>query len=495
MRIPASLISELKLEKAAKEVTSIPLDRSPLMVTDACLADDPETVAEFARSSFRGGRRVFSETLTMPRRTFGSRPITITGPVDRALYTALVARVASALGPESRSRDRWVAHEELGLDPKAPEYAVKADVASFYEYVDHSILQERLVVLSMNVDASRAITDWLDEALEKRSGLPQMSSSSDLLADAYIEPVSQSLSLAGFESSRYADDFKVLAGDWAEAGLAIETIVEETRRLGLVLSTEKTAIWRSATLLKEEQSRHATLDRYFSAARASLEFDMIEPVYSADDEPDLLPPSSLYERANRAILRDWLEGDETDRSGREPFVSSALRTLRLAEERLSDELLFQLVYRHPTRMEDVVKYVLARPDSEQAKNWRTTEKLRGLDLRSPWSRLWLLHVIGRLPRKSKQTRLSNDALQWARSQLVDTREVIRAEAAWALAAHRSLETEEARMLLSGGSDLSRPAVLASLARQEQSDTTSLGAAIDKSTPLTACAVSWGAGVD
>lgn len=494
MRVPANLVSNLKLEKAAEEVTSVPLDRSPLLVVDACLAAAPNTVAEFARSNFVGGRRVFSENITMPRKTFGSRPITITGPVDRTLYTALVTSISSALGSESRDRDHWAAHEQMGLQPGVPDYVVKADVASFYEYVDHALLHDRLLMLTMKADASRAIVDWLGEAFDARIGLPQMQSSSDLLADAYIEPVSQSLALAGFESSRYADDFKVIAKDWGEAGLAIETIVEETRRLGLVLSTEKTAIWKSATLVKGEHARRATLDRYFSRARDALDFEMVEPAYSAEDESNDLPPSALYDSANRSILEEWLAGDDDVRAGLDPFISSALRTLRRASGRLSDDLLFNLVYRHPTRMEDVAKYILSRPDTEGKYNWKTIQRLRSLDLRSPWSRLWLLHLIGRLPRKARRIRSQVESFAWIRSQLSDPREVVRAEAAWTLAAHRELREEEARALLSGGSDLSRPAVVASLARQQESENTTLGTAIDKSTPLTAAAARWGAAV-
>ena len=97
--------------------------------------------------NFEAGHTIPSETLTMPRKWFGPRPVTIFPVTANAMYAALVGELRTDLPPESRSSENWLGHQSFGgtQSENDADYLVEFDIASCYEYIDHATLQAELL--------------------------------------------------------------------------------------------------------------------------------------------------------------------------------------------------------------------------------------------------------------------------------------------------------------------------------------------------------------
>src|SRR6266511_1904366 len=155
MKIPQSVLSKLKLSDAAAEVVSGQFDRFPPLVLDRCIADCLSDLVMTIVASSQAGSKFAVETLTMPRRGFGPRPVTITAPATRAIYRALVQVLEGHLA-SNRTHEHWESHEQFGK-PEIPVlpwdefYLVEFDIASCYEYVEHELLRDELIARTMDV--------------------------------------------------------------------------------------------------------------------------------------------------------------------------------------------------------------------------------------------------------------------------------------------------------------------------------------------------------
>lgn len=69
------------------------------------------------------------------------------------------------------------------------DYIVRADVAGFYESVDHDILGARLITLTGKTALVDVLIDFLRQVMGAPRGLPQGLVASDVLATAYLSSV------------------------------------------------------------------------------------------------------------------------------------------------------------------------------------------------------------------------------------------------------------------------------------------------------------------
>src|SRR4051794_32963150 len=100
MQIPEAAIKKLDLAAAADAVSSSQLDRFPPLIIDRCVADAKSTLVETVATAAMAAHLPRVETLTMPRRGFGPRPVTITSPGVRIMYRALVQSLSGHLSVE-----------------------------------------------------------------------------------------------------------------------------------------------------------------------------------------------------------------------------------------------------------------------------------------------------------------------------------------------------------------------------------------------------------
>lgn len=480
-------IDQVELGDGATEATTQPMDRLPLLVIDQCLESSTDQLASFARATWNSGYSVASETITMPRSGFGPRPVNIIASHGRAIYAGIAKALEPNLPPASRGREEWHRFSAVGIEENGPEYVVEFDIASCYEYIEHSILHRELVVQTMDTDLADAVSYFLRGIFGRDRGLPQLLSQSDLLSDTYLQGIERVLLRAGYEVSRYADDFKVTTDSWSHANEIVEAAADVARAYGLVLSSAKTNIRKSETIRAQRQRRVTFLADYFDTARDDLtRIDVFPSLYDVEEVEVQPSDREAYETAFFRILNEW----KTDASLKDlPFHSThiplALSYLGDADARLEDELLKQIVFDTPIRLQSALNYVLKRP--ELPENWKSLSSLISMERQSPWAKLWLLFACG-------QARIDLDNVPkeigtWAFSQLSDRHEVVRAQAAWFLAGIGKLSDSQLRALATGCTDISRPAIAASAGATARD--TGIVSALRGDSALTELAFDWG----
>lgn len=463
-------IKRLDLTSAAKSVTTVPLDHLPMLISDRCLAGDLKKLVEAAGANLESDQPVLVETITMPKRGFSPRPLVLLGATQRVAYVALVDLLSKSLPPPSRGQGKWPAFESYGLPGTTPSatYIVSLDIAACYEYIDHEKLMAELVLHSADVTISEAVKNLLTKALPQGAGLPQMMAPSDLLADAYLSSIERELVRLGFSNQRYADDFRVLTDSWETATGIIETAAGICRRLGLVLQPEKTDIRLATTIDERRKRRDEFVEERFAKRRDDdstwewLFSNDYEDSESTDgEENDEMSPEEI-DAAYMALLVEWKEGGATADGDSIAFglVGRALAALRDAAERVPDDVLKQIVFKDATKLEQVLRYVSAR--SELAANWKTIRALLEMHRQSPWAKIWLLSTIDKLDGSDNSVDVQA-VLTWAKTQLADPHEHVRAEAAWTMSGKDDIKGD-LMGLFGRASRLTRPGIAAACGR-------------------------------
>jgi hypothetical protein len=189
----------------------------------------------------------------VPKPGFTSRPAALLTLRDRVVYEALVDLLRNRLGRyllpegvvfwprESYVEKRWNEFERAPLLIDH-EYIVQADVAGFYDSIDHELLEDLLVHATGEREASRAIKDFLSSIMCSRRGVPQGLLPSDTLATAFLQPVDAALVREGFDYFRHGDDIRISAPTVSRAREAISTLELLLRQQGLLVNGAKCAI-------------------------------------------------------------------------------------------------------------------------------------------------------------------------------------------------------------------------------------------------------------
>ncbi|WP_307836386.1 reverse transcriptase domain-containing protein [Arthrobacter tumbae] len=468
------------------------MDRLPLMITDRCLSESVRELVQFVDATYATGAHPYSETLTMPRASSGPRPVNIIAAQDRIIYHALVERLRPALPPETRSSENWSKFASVGVESRADAYIVEFDMASCYEYIDHVTLRRELILQSMDVEGVTAVMEFLQSIFGRFRGLPQLIRSSDLLSDVYLEGIERELLRGGSTPARYADDFKVVSENWGAANTIIETAADVARDYGLILSTGKTNIRKSVTVTEDRARFIDFLVKYFNAAKGDLSrVDVFSDNYGDPEEVESTADSKeAYTVAFRRILDEWYAAQVGHDSAvnidfHARHIPLALSWLRDADERIGDDILDQIVFRAPLKLNSVLAYIRSR--KEHLLNWDTILRLVSSERQSPWARLWLLSAAQEEFQSGDV--LPQPLLDWAQLQLGDKHESVRAEAAWFLGSVGQLAANDLRLLISSATPLSLPALAATTATSFAK--TGMAKAIKGESPLTRAAYAWG----
>lgn len=493
------MLRKLDLSTCADAVTAGHLDRLPPLLLDRCLADAKPTLLASTVAGFAAGLGIATETLTMPRKSFGPRPVTVISPSARVVYSALVSRLQVELPPPSRHPDNWQAHEALAQpeNNRPGDYLVEFDIASCYEYVDHALLRQELVLRTMDVPHSEAVIEMLAEISPRNRGLPQLIEASDRLADTYLEVMERELLRSNPRVSRYADDFRILCTDWGSAVQTVEDAAETARSIGLILSSDKTHIWRFSTLKDRAGATNDFFAKYFVEANDALTtIRYLWTGYHDAAEMEVVEPDeeALVQEALWRIFRDWYEvqrdrESDMDTSTHSQHLPAALGILAKAPDRIPHEWLTELVFRQPLRLEQVALYLHKRP--EISENLAALEKLTAMPRQSPWAKVWLFHAANRQLSEREDADEEKALLDWSNRQLLDRHEVVRSEAAWHLANRGAITAAVLADVYKQASPLTRPALAAACGAAALPRNSGLVRAVRRDGRLMAAAYDWG----
>ena len=500
MRLSPTDARNLEFAKIAPRILAEGLLEMPVLVSERSLQDSTDKLAQHAHSVISTGYTPVKEVIVMPKRGHGLRPISVLSPTSRLIYEAIVAKLSPSLPTRSREQP-FDEYKSYGTGADGPNQnddevrVVDLDIVAFYEYVDHGVLFEEILTLSLDPTYSTALRDLLGEIFPRGLGLPQAMNASHVIADAYLDRMSRVITRNGYEHKRYADDFRIIAPNWQSAHHAIEIAIHAAREVGLTLADSKTSIRNPQNIREEINDFENSLKPYREAAADGLrslqfvsagydDFDLVE-VDAPEDEVDYAALASLVD--------DWLASDHETPSRLARFVGPALKRLRDADTILPTDTLVKIVMRDPTRMRSVLGYLSVW--ESDADSWQALNRLSALPRTSPWSRSWLLSQAVEFEATDCEGRQA--FVSWARGQLQDPLEVVRAEAAWFLAVAGEISEGELLSALISASEITQCGIAAAVGRFDtrRGERSKVGKAARQESPLVKAAYDWGVAND
>ena len=217
MRIPAVVLDEVDYRAAViGELTSRNRYLPPPLADRALLGHVDDLVGRLKAHMRRDFEPAQQDSVLARKAGRGSRPLPYIALEDRFAYRALVNVVVSRL-PVAPGRGDYDEFADHPLTVEGCNYVLKADIAAYYQYIDHERLIDEVVAQTGDDLAITAAVELLQGGTGRQFGVPQMSDPSDVLGDLYVDPVRRSLVRSGYEAVRYADDFRVACTDYSEA--------------------------------------------------------------------------------------------------------------------------------------------------------------------------------------------------------------------------------------------------------------------------------------
>ncbi|MDP2097941.1 MAG: RNA-directed DNA polymerase [Methylobacter sp.] len=260
----------------------------------------------------------------VPKPGFTTRPAALLTLADRLVYEALIDSIKPAIEKKLIS-DEYVMWPRANYIPKrwgeferAPistgeEYVVNVDVTAFYDSIDHSVLEDKIVEIIGEDTFARAISSFLTNVMGSNRGVPQGILASDTLATLYLQSVDSAMLRSGFNYWRHGDDIRMSAENISLARQAIAIAEIELRKLGLVLNSSKCVIQRT-----EHYDTH------------------------------LQKTSKVYDLIKKQLYEKKVEDVSSDSDVLQDFMSEA---------KLDDQMKWDLFYHESISIEDVIEEI------------------------------------------------------------------------------------------------------------------------------------------
>jgi len=447
--VPPDVLSRLDLEGATRREASA---EEPLIPSSPGASELNERAPEFA--SWLAGQLQAGLTpcrglvVAVAKPETGSRPVALWGFAERVTYRALTdLLMAEAKHEVDRSNEGYRtfayaplayaqtrgsrvdanSHSELSWpDNAVVQYVVKADLASFYDYVDHDILARELLLRTGDHATIECLLELLLEVQRRRYGLPQLLEPSDRLSDLYASRVLRALRRKQWAAWRFNDDFRIATGTFEDVKRALDDLAAAARNNGLTLNESKTRT---------------------PSFRAYWEENEV-PEY-ADDDDDSDPQWALDTLNSTVTSRDLPTGTvadhqinlhEADRAAIRAIRSALIRLSDPAEPRAVDVMpkVMNVVAFAASTTPYVLRYLKAMANFDRPAVTRTVTAIATEVSLSDWQRLYLLRAIRELGLLDVEPFTA-----WIMANRAQRYEpVVRAEAALALADANKIEAQE-----------------------------------------------------
>lgn len=266
--VPSEILNKLDLKAAAEAEAAFWRNLLPPEPWANAVFVNSGVVATWVRARLEAGRRNAPGSVVDARKPHQSfRPVPVVGIAERVAFRALTEWVLADIELSERSAEayrRFVAGPVRAAFPEGRvgmklseakiRYVVQADIASFYQYVDHGVLLTELENRTGKVEAARLLVELLGELQGSTFGLPQLLDPSDKLSEFYIQALERDIVRRLGATWRYNDDFRFVANGYGNAQQVLEELSAAARPLGLVLNDSKSVIlkfetyfWRYAT--------------------------------------------------------------------------------------------------------------------------------------------------------------------------------------------------------------------------------------------------------
>lgn len=449
--MPEEVVQNLDLVTAVQqEATTWRSLVPPEPWLDVLLSNTPE-VADWVATRLRAGARNVSAAIVNTRKAGqGIRPVPVVGIGERVAYRALTNLVLKGVPGPARSVEDYrdfvtgpigFAYAGVGL-PKLNNarlrYVAEADVAAFYQYIDHEVLRKELEFQTGRVREVSILSTLLGEIQASTFGIPQLLDPSDFLSEIYIRIMERDMVRRGIRVWRYNDDFRIGADTYAQAQGALERMSDAARGLGLVLNEHKTHISKFITYLIRYLNFDVDDDEaQIDPNKADIQF---AEYIGADAEGG-------NEVALRMLARVDLPPDDEARIDLKKIRADDVRLLRLAivvltknEEFSGLSYLVRLFLFVPSLTPRLGDYMIkaASVENEQVSNAWDVLTREHTDSLGEWQRIWLTYVA----RSAGIARGNQSRIEWLRSQLSGDTALLHAEATLALAEINAIDFDD-----------------------------------------------------
>lgn len=405
----------------------------------------------------------------------GVRPVPYWGVLERVAYRALTTAALAKVKPIDRSpqayinfitepgryaRDRQPAKEHAAglvifdffLSESPVNYVVKSDLAAFYQFIDHAILAEEMLLSGVDFDLIEALIELLAEVQGRNYGLPQLLDASDMLSELYADRIERDLLRSGFAVWRFNDDFRIACDTYADALAAIEELDAAARRVGLSLSENKTVTVGLTKYIFD------AFDLTPSEAGKTVNVDNVEDLvgdytddFGKDDADDAL---AVIRRAQ--IETSDVEPELSDeqwirlrgvRIEHVRLLRRAINGLTFAADSRAIKDVVRLAIYAPSLTPNLMRYIKKVGEAPDTSSDRWDEIAATVDLLAnnvalnAWQQLWLVDIVRdlRLLERGLDEEAIGNRVEWVDELRRDTgSDVLRAVATRALAAHGRL---------------------------------------------------------
>ena len=258
----------------------------------------------------------FFHRMEVPKSYLGVRPAVVQDPMSRLAYNAAVLKAVGKLhtdlqpwvfgwrlrdGEVSKNKPEWSAYVESLPTEGAGGHGLVTDITSFFASIDLVRLLQIVGAAAGKTVPREIIATVVDthSRMLGRSGLPQRSFASAILANCYLQPIDDALNAAASDWDiarvrRWMDDISAEGEEDALYGLLLD-LQDRARQIGLELNSSKTHLTDASETARDLRSETLnTIEVEFRKMKLSE--------YS--DEEVVVPDDSVLIDLEREILND-----------------------------------------------------------------------------------------------------------------------------------------------------------------------------------------------